>query len=371
MNISNYISERTKSIDASGIRKVFDLAANLKDPINFSIGQPHYDINPEIKKVAITAIEEGFNRYTASPGIPELKEKILAKETELKKDGFDIMITSGVSGGIMLSLLVLINPGDEVLIPDPGFVSYKHVVTMAGGKPVFFDTYPDFRLHPERIKEHITEKTKCIIINSPSNPTGVVYSEEEIKAVAELCREHNMLPVSDEIYRTFSYDVKSSSIIKYFDEAVILRGFSKDYAMTGWRIGYAAGPSEIIEGMIKLQQFSFVHAPSFAQKACVAALDFSIEHEIESYRRKRDIIYNGLKQTFNMVRPEGAFYCFPEVPWGNGISFTQEAMSRNLLIVPGNVFSTRDTHIRISYAVGDDDLYKGIEVLNKMAKERT
>jgi aspartate aminotransferase/aminotransferase len=367
MDINPCISDRCNQINASGIRKIFDLAANVVDPVNFSIGQPHFDVDPLIKEEAVKAIEEGFNKYTPSGGIPPLKEKIAAREPELTANGRDLMITAGVSGGIVLAFLSLINPGDEVLIPDPGFVSYKHVVRMAGGIPVFFDTYPDFRLHPENIEKCITPKTKLFILNSPSNPTGIVYTPEEIKTAAEICKKHSILPVSDEIYRAFSYDGKADSILDHFEETVILRGFSKDYAMTGWRMGYASAPAELITEMTKLQQFSFVNAPSFAQKACIAALDTDISDKINDYRKKRDLVYDALKDVFEVTKPEGAFYCFPRSPQGTGTEFVTKAIDQNLLMVPGGSFSEKDTHFRISFATDDEKLKQGLEILKNLA----
>lgn len=366
MGIELFLSRRTKEIEASGIRKIFDLAANLEQPVDFSIGQPHFDVDPDIKQEAITAIEQGFNKYTPSGGIEELKQKIRLKEPELFENGRNIIITAGVSGGIMLSFLALIDPGDEVLIPDPGFVSYKHVVRMAGGTPVFFDTYPDFRLHPERIAPCITDRTKLLILNSPSNPTGIVYTDDEIEEAARLCRDHSIIPVSDEIYRSFSFDGKALSILTRILDAVILRGFSKDYAMTGWRMGYASAPAALINEMTKLQQFSFVNAPSFAQKACIKALDIPVADRIDEYRRKRDLVYRELKDTYEMVQPEGAFYCFPKVPRGTGTEFAEKAIKTNLLLIPGNVFSLQDTHFRISYAVTQENLEKGIDILKTL-----
>jgi len=366
MAVESFFSRRTREIEASGIRKIFDLAAHLTEPINFSIGQPHFDVHPEIKQEAVTAIEQGFNRYTPSGGIEELKQKIRSKEPELFENGRNVIITAGVSGGIMLTFLALIDPGDEVLIPDPGFVSYKHVVRMAGGTPVFFDTYPDFRLYPERIESCITDRTKLLILNSPSNPTGIVYTDEEIGEAAQLCHDYNIIPVSDEIYRSFSFDCKALSILNRIANAVILRGFSKDYAITGWRMGYASAPSALINEMTKLQQFSFVNAPSFAQKACIKALDIPVTDQIDEYREKRDFVYGELHNTYEMVKPEGAFYCFPEVPQGTGTEFAEKAIKNNLLLIPGNVFSRQDTHFRISYAVKQEDLEKGIDILKSL-----
>ncbi|MFH1708252.1 MAG: aminotransferase class I/II-fold pyridoxal phosphate-dependent enzyme [Planctomycetota bacterium] len=367
MGVDDRLAGRVAAIGASGIRRIFDLAANLKDPIDLSIGQPHYDVPVPVKRAATAAIDAGFNRYTASGGISELRTRIGTVFPELVRDGREIMVTSGVSGGIVLALLALVDPGDEVLIPDPGFVSYQHVVRMLGGIPVFWDTYPDFRFHAERIPALVTPRTKVIIVNSPSNPTGMVYTAAEIAQAAALCRAHGIIPIADETYRSFAYDHPAVSLLDHFPDTVVLRGFSKDYAMTGWRMGYVSASPGIVNAMIKLQQFTFVNAPSFAQKACLTALDVDISAEVGGYVRKRDLVYEGLRDAIPMVRPEGAFYCFPRAPWGTGTEFVMRAVEENLLMVPGGAFSRLDTHFRISFAASDDKLEQGIAILRRIA----
>ncbi len=234
------IADRTSRIDASGIRKVFSLAAALKNPINFSIGQPDFDVPDVLKEEAIKAIRTGQNKYSLTAGIPELRERIAEKiREELGWERPSVLVTSGVSGGLFLGFMVLVNPGDEVIIPDPYFVMYKHLVNMLGGRCVFVDSYPDFRLPVEKIRAAITDKTKLIIMNSPCNPTGAVYSEEEIKQLAQIAAEKDIPVLSDEIYNSFSYEGSCSSIAGYYEKSIVLRGFSKSYAMTGWRVGYA------------------------------------------------------------------------------------------------------------------------------------
>jgi aspartate aminotransferase/aminotransferase len=363
------IAERMKIIDASGIRKVFDLAKNLKDPINLSIGQPDFDVPDVLKEEAIAAIRKGFNRYTVTQGIDELRKRV---EKELSKKGIhfeDTLITSGVSGGLLLAFMVVINPGDEVIIPDPYFVMYKHLVNLVGGVPRYLDTYPDFACDGKKLAALITRKTKMIIINSPSNPTGVVYGEKVLKAVAEVARQRDILVVSDEIYDSFAYDGSYAHLGKYYKNTLTLNGFSKSHSMTGWRVGYAAGPQEIIREMTKLQQYTFVCAPSFAQVAAVRGLDHPMGRFLDEYRRKRDLVYNGLKDRFNVAKPGGAFYIFPQVPHGTGSAFVKRAIEKNLLIIPGNVFSQRDTHFRISYAATSDTIKRGLDVLNELAAQ--
>ncbi|TFG50564.1 MAG: aminotransferase class I/II-fold pyridoxal phosphate-dependent enzyme, partial [Candidatus Brocadiia bacterium] len=299
------IADRMSLIDASGIRKVFALAADLKDPINFSIGQPDFDTPEPLKKAAIDAIQAGMNKYSQTTGDVELKNKIIQQmNTEFGWDDSGAIVTSGVSGGLLLSFMALINPGDEVIIPDPYFVIYKHLINLLGGKCVFIDSYPDFDLPVEKIEKAITNKTKMIIVNSPGNPTGCVYSEEKLKAMAKVAQKNDILVLSDEIYERFSYDGPCPSMAKYYDKTILLRGFGKSYAMTGWRLGYAAvheSLKDIIEEMAKLQQYTFVCAPSPLQKAAIGALDYDVTELIDKYRVKRDLVYNGLKDTFEVT----------------------------------------------------------------------
>lgn len=362
------IADRMQGFEASGIRKVFDLAQKIKNPVNLSIGQPDFDVPEEAKKEAIRAIESGFNRYTVTQGIPELCDKLLEeakKEQGIK--GESIMVTSGVAGALLLAFMVLINPGDEVLIPDPYFVSFKHLVNLCGGKIKFVDTYPDFELTPERILPHISPRTKIIIINSPSNPTGVVCKPDYLIEISEIARKHNLIIISDEIYSRFSYDGIPQSIGKYYENTLTCNGFSKTYAMTGWRLGYAIGPEKIIDEMMKLQQYTFICAPSISQAAGLKALDIDIAKYIEEYRKKRDMIYNGLKDRYKVAKPNGAFYLFPQVLRGNDEEFVTEAIKKDLLIIPGSVFSEKHTHFRVSYAATYETIERGIEILNSLA----
>ena len=364
------LSDRVRRIDASGIRKVFDLGAKMKDPINLSIGQPDFDVPEPIKDAAVDAIRAGFNRYTVTQGIPELHARVRQMLRETR--GFEpeaTLITSAVSGGLVLAFLATINPGDEVIIPDPYFVMYKHLCTMCDGKPVFLDTYPDFHLRREPLERLITPRTKMIVLNSPANPTGTVYTADELRMVADLARRHNLLVVSDETYDAFTYDGAYASMAGLYPPTLLLGGFSKTYAMTGWRIGYAAGSAALINEMTKLQQYTFVCAPSFAQKAGIVALDQDTTGFLAAYRRKRDLIYNGLRDAgYEVEKPGGSFYIFPRVPWGTDMEFVEEAIRNSLLIIPGSVFSERATHFRIAYPVADDTIRRGLEVLRKIAK---
>ncbi len=364
------LSDRVLQVRPSGVRKIFDLAQKVKDPINLSIGEPDFDIPDPIKEEGIKWIRNGFNKYTPSGGIPELREKVLA---HLRGKGIvceDVIITAGVTGGLLLALMTTLNPGEEVIIPDPYFVLYEYQVLFLGGKPVFFDTYPDFKLREEKLRGAITDKTKIILINSPNNPTGMVNSREELEMVARVAKEKDLLVFSDDIYDSFIYDDTPGGkayLGQFYDKTVTFGGFSKTWAMTGWRLGYVAGPSEIIQCMVTMQQYAFSSVTSFAQKAALTALDHGMEETIGLYRKKRDLIYNGLKDKYNVVEPKGAFFIFPEVPGGNSMDFVEKVLENNLFIIPGGVFSARDSHVRISFAASEENLLKGIEILRKLA----
>jgi aspartate aminotransferase/aminotransferase len=364
-----WIADRMQSVEVSGIRKVFDLAASLKDPVDLSIGQPHFPVPASVKQAAKAAIDQDKNGYTASQGIPELRAKIAA-DLRRRYPGQDreVIITSGTSGGLVVALWCTVNPGDEVVIFDPYFVMYPHLITSVGGTPVYVDTYPDFRIDLDRLRAALTPRTKAVIINSPGNPTGVVYPGETLREVARLTRERGILLFSDEVYRAFCYDEPFCSPAEDNPDTVVFDGFSKTYGMTGWRLGFCHGPRRLLEEMIKLQQFTYVCAPSMVQHAGVAAWDCDVSAIVADYRHKRDLVVEALGGLFELAAPGGAFYLFARAPWGTGTEFVSEAIRNNLLIIPGGTFSRRDTHFRISYAASDVTLQRGIEILRRLAR---
>lgn len=366
-----WIAERMRHIEASGIRKVFELGRSLRDPVNLSIGQPDFDVPESVKKAACDAITRGANGYTVTQGIAELTEKMQA-DVDGRYGHADrrVLVTSGTSGGLLLALCCTIDPGDEVIVFDPYFVAYPHLVRLAGGSTVVVDTYPDFRIDAGRLADAVTPRTKAIIINSPGNPSGAVYGRECLQTVANFARERGVLLISDEVYRAFCYDAPFCSPAEFNDEVLVLDGFSKAYGMTGWRLGFAHGPARLVEEMVKLQQFTFVCAPSMVQHAGVVAWDYDVSPMVAAYRQKRDRLLDGLKGHYEVVKPAGAFYMFPMVPWGTGSEFAAEAVRQNLLVIPGVTFSRRDTHFRISYAAPDRTIERGIEILRRMARGR-
>jgi aspartate aminotransferase/aminotransferase len=362
------LSNKVNRIKESGIRKVFDMATSIgPDAINLSIGQPHFKTPFELKKAGQTAIRNNFNAYMPTKGYLPLREKIaskLNKENDIQADKEDIIITAGVSGGLFLLFSSVLNKGDEVILSDPYFVLYTEILKYLGVKIVLHNTYPDFRLKADKLEKLITKKTKMIIVNSPNNPTGIVYSQSELEELAQVAEKHDLLIVSDEIYETFDYKKKFFSIGSIYKNTVTLNGFSKNLSITGWRIGYAHGPSEIIEAMNKLQMYSFVCAPSVAERAVSQTMDADIP--VFDYTKNRDYLYSQLKDKYELSLSEGAFYAFVRVPEIID-DFYDKLIDQKLLIVPGNVFSDNNDYFRISFAVDFELLQKGVKILKNIS----
>jgi len=370
MSGRQFIADRVKNVGSSGIRRVFDLGVNLKEPIDLSIGQPDFPVPDNVKRAVIRAIESDRNGYTVTRGIPELRRRIAEQLRDEFKWEPDLFVTSGVSGGLFLAMMACLNPGDEVLIGDPYFVSYKHLVRLAGGVPVAVNLYDDFQLHPERFAAAVTPKTKLLIVGSPGNPTGVVFGRKDMKAIADLARKHDLLILCDEIYNLLIYDGPAPSAVHFAPErTILLRGYGKSYAMTGLRMGFAAGPAEIITEMAKLQQYTYVCAPQPAQHGALEAMDTDISSRVDEYRGKRDLVCELLTGVVDFVRPSGGFYVFPKAPprFKNASEFVAAAIDRKLLIIPGEVFSERDTHFRISYAATNENIRRGCEIIRELS----
>lgn len=366
------LADRMGKIEPSGIRRIFELMATMEDPINFSIGQAHYDPPEEIVEAACRAMRAGHNRYTQTQGLPALNARLLDMVAErYGRRPESCFITSGVSGGILLAFLALLNAGDEILLPDPNFMMYRHLANLTGAEIRYYDLYPDFHLRPEEIEELVTEKTKIIFLNSPSNPTGGVLRQAEIDAVVRAAERVGAYVISDEIYDAFVYDETFASPVGGYDRVIQLGGFSKTYGVPGWRMGYATGPADVLDAMKTLQQFSFVCAPAPFQHAILeAALDCDMSPHIAEYKKRRDDLVRGLDPAYRLVPPGGSFYAFPEIPHGAAEQdFMDACIARKLLVVPGSGFSRRNTHFRISFAVTEADLGRGIQALNEVAAE--
>lgn len=372
-------SDRARAIDASGIRRMFELAAGLENPINLTIGQPDFPVPRAIKDAVINAVESNANGYTVTQGGPAALASVkgqVQRGIGWSCDGVrtDAMLTSGTSGGLMLAALALLQEGDELIIPDPWFVLYPKLATFTGATAVACDTYPDFKLTAERVEPLITDRTKALILASPGNPTGVVLNSEELAALVALCRKRGVLLISDEIYDEFTYqdaleDGVCPSAARLWDQVLLIRGLGKTYGCTGWRLGYAAGPAGLIDEMTKLQQFTYVCAPSMAQAAFEASDDVSMRAHVDEYQMRRDLVVEELGQLTDVVVPGGAFYAFIAVPESLGLTgtqFAEKALERRVLVVPGAVFSGRDTHFRISYAVTPEKLSEGLGILREL-----
>lgn len=365
-----WIAKRTDHVDASGIRKVFDLAAKLKNPIDLSIGHPDFPVPDAVKQAAIDAINGDKNGYGMTQGVAPLREKLQAEvDRQYGHEDRRVLVTSGTSGALVLALLAMVDPGDEVICFDPYFVMYPPFTGMVGGKIVSVDTYPDFHVDLAKVEAAITPRTKVILFNSPANPTGILATEDEVRGLAELAARHNIALVSDEIYRRFCYDGEFVSPASFNDRTIVVDGFGKTYSVTGWRLGFMHGPAELIDKMTMLQQYTYVCAPHPLQWAMLAALEVDVQPYIDSYHRRRDLLLGGLRDAgYEVSQPNGAFYVFPKTPWGTGSEFVAEAIARELLVIPGNIFSNRDTHFRISYTANEETLRRGLDVLVELAK---
>jgi len=381
LDYQNMFSERSSAIDASGIRRVFELGRKLRDPINLSIGQPDFPVPDVIKQSAIEAIQKNHNGYTVTQGIEPLRRSIIAHLQEdvgwsFDSDELGLLVTSGTNGALLLAGLAMLNPGDEMIVPDPYFVVYPAITKLCGATAVYCDVYPDFRMTAERIEPLITKKTKLLMLNSPSNPAGVVLNNQELREIVELCEKHGVVIITDEIYDEFTYadareDGRCPSPARFSRDMLLVRGFGKSYGCTGWRMGYCAGPKAIIDQLMKLQQYSFVCAPSIAQWGLVHAYDVDISGHVAAYARRRDMVESALGEVTNVVHAGGSFYSFIEVPRHLGMNasaFAEKALERNVLVIPGNVFSRQDTHFRVSYAVNETTLGRGLEALAALLK---
>ena len=363
------ISRRASAFDSSGIRKAFDLAAKLDDPINLAIGQPDFAMPAAACEAAKAAIDAGKSGYTQTQGIPQLRERLEgAVRGELGDPERKLCVTSGSSGALVLVLMTLIDPGDEVILFEPAFVMYRPLVEFLGGTCVIVDTSPSFSIDVEQVAAAITPRTKAILLNTPSNPTGFVAPLDTVRDLARLAERAGVTLISDELYRSYSYDEPFHSPAAHSDRVVVIDGFSKSHAMTGWRVGWVHGPAEIIDACTMLQQYTFVCAPQAGQWGAIAALDAPMDIPLAECKRKRDKLMAGIAGHYRFVKPGGAFYLYPEAPGGSGKRFAEAAAEQEkLIVVPGSVFGAADTHFRIAYTVSDRTLDRGIAALIRLA----
>ena len=376
LDIERLLSQRVKDIESSGIRRAWALAQACEDPVNLSIGQPDFLVHDSIKQAAIDAILQDKNGYTHTAGEDALLQTIYKRLGDQfgwefhDESHHDAMVTSGTAGALTLACLTVLGPGDEIIVPDPYFVIYPALARIAEAKAVLCDTYPDFRMTAERIEPCITNRTKAVLINSPANPTGVVLTKEEVAEIATLCRDRGLLLITDEIYDEFVFPpTEHASPASTNEDVLVIRGYGKTYGCTGWRMGYAAGPKPLIEGMLKLKQHTFVCAPSVLQHALVGAYDLDLTSLIERFSKRRDMVVDILGDVTELIVPQGAFYAFPKIPEGldmTGMEFISKAVNHDVLVIQGEVFSMHDTHFRISFAVEEDKLELGLNILKKL-----
>ncbi|MDR1245343.1 MAG: pyridoxal phosphate-dependent aminotransferase [Endomicrobium sp.] len=393
------ISKRVQSIKPSPTLAIDAKAKALKeqgvDIINFGVGEPDFDTPQSIKNAAINAISSGFTKYCPVPGTLEIKNAIIEKlkrDTSLVYAPEQIIVSSGAKHSLYNLFQSIINDGDEVIVPAPYWVSYPDMIALAGGKSVIVQTTDktNFKATPENIEKALTPKTKAIVINSPSNPTGVTYSQEELKAIADVCVKHKILIISDDIYEKLVYDnFKFTSIAQVSPQAkeltIIINGVSKAYAMTGWRIGYAAGPKDIISAMSKIQSQSTSNACSISIKAAVEALNGSqecVKDMIKEFEKRRDYIVTRLNAIRGITcrKPEGAFYVFPNIKELLGKAFNSKTINTDLefadyllnyakiAVVPGTAFGA-EGYIRLSYATSLENIKSGMDRLETALKK--
>jgi len=377
------LSKRVGGLKPSGIRKFFDIAATMKDVISLGIGEPDFTTPQPILEAGIRSLQMGETHYTSNHGKLELRQGISANLQRLygvRYDPVDEMVcTVGVSEALYLAMTAILDPGDEVIIPTPCFVSYQPEVIMAGGVPVELPSRIEnnFELDPDQVRAAITPRTKAIFIGYPSNPTGAVAERETLLEIARIAEEHDLLIVSDEIYDRLVYGFDHVCVPAFGENirqrTILLGGFSKDYAMTGWRIGYAAGPMDIIKGMIRIHQYSIMSAPTTAQDAAIEALingDPFVKEMVAEYDRRRKLIVAGFNRLgLKCFEPRGAFYAFPNIS-ASGMddeTFCQKLLEEeHVAVVPGNSFGPGgDGFVRACYATSYEKIE---EALNRLEK---
>lgn len=371
--MKDMLSKQVVGLKPSGIRKFFDIVSEMKDAISLGVGEPDFDTPWHVRDEGIYSLEKGRTFYTSNSGLMELRQEICNYIKRKQGVSYDpkheVLITVGGSEAIDIGLRAVINPGDEVLIPQPSFVSYEPCAIMAGGVPVIIELKEEneFRLTAEELENAITEKTKILILPFPNNPTGTIMEREDLEAIAEVIRKHDILVMSDEIYAELTYKEKHVSIIEMEgmrERTILINGFSKAYAMTGWRLGYACGPREILEQMTKLHQFAIMCAPTTSQYAAVEALrngDDDVQEMKTAYNQRRRYLMNAFQEMgLSCFEPFGAFYIFPCI---KEFGMTSEEFAERFLkeekvaVVPGTAFGDcGEGFLRISYAYSLDTL---------------
>ena len=386
MDLQNMLSDRTVSLKPSGIRRFFDIANEMEGVIALGVGEPDFKTPYSVRQAAIQNLQHGQTRYTANAGLSELRRAIsdyLKRKFDLAYDKKDeILVTVGGSEAIDLAIRAFLNPGDEVLIPEPCFVCYSPIVTVTSGVPVSIQTREEdeFRLTPEQLEAAITPKTKMLVLPYPNNPTGAVMRREHLEAIAEVIRRHDIIVLSDEIYAELTYNgrhVSIASLPGMKERTIVVNGFSKTFAMTGWRLGYAAGPAAAIKQMTKLHQYAIMCAPTTAQYAAIVALDHceeNIRQMREEYNTRRRFVVDAFnKMGLHTFEPEGAFYVFPCIK-STGLGseeFCERLLyEKKVAVVPGNAFGdSGEGFIRVSYSYSVQHLSAALRRIAEFLQE--
>ncbi|OPY30052.1 MAG: putative aspartate aminotransferase 2 [Methanocella sp. PtaU1.Bin125] len=385
------IANKVKGLPPSGIRKFFDLASSIPDVISLGVGEPDFVTPWRVREASIYALERGYTTYTSNWGLLELRE--LISKYMFDATGVDYspknetLVTTGVSEGIDLAVRAIVDPGDEVLVVEPSYVSYRPCVIMAGGTPVSVSASVDndFKVTREDLEAKITDRTTAVIMNYPNNPTGAIMPRKDLEEIADLAVERDLMIISDEVYEKMTYEGKHASIASFNgmrDNTIALNGFSKAFAMTGWRLGYACGNAEVIEAMMKVHQYTMLCAPITAQMAAIEALkngQDDMRQMIDEYNRRRRVIVKGFNDLgLSCFEPKGAFYAFPSV---KSTGLTDEQFSERLLYekhviaVPGSVFGESGVgHLRCSYATSMEQIKEALgriaDLLQEIQKEQ-
>jgi len=380
MNWDEVISQKVQDIPPSGIRKFFDLVADVDDVISLGVGEPDHVTPWHVREAAYYSLEQGSTMYTSNYGLLELRKEIdnyLSSSFNLNYDpNNQILVTVGVSEAVDLALRTLLEEGDELLLPEPSYVSYQPAAQLTGADVVSVPTSADnnFKLDPEELEKAITPQSKVLILCYPNNPTGAIMTEEELQEIAKIVKKHNLFVLADEIYAELTYDYSYTSFASLEgmkERTIVLNGFSKAYAMTGWRIGYAAAPEPIIESMMKIHQYTMLCAPIISQNAALEALrngNKEKDRMVKSYNQRRRVIVDGLNDIgLDCFEPKGSFYAFPSIK-STGLSseeFAEQLLEEEgVVVIPGNVFGpSGEGFVRCSYAASLEDIY---EALNRM-----
>ena len=380
--INKMLSDKVKTIKPSGIRKFFDIAASMEGVISLGVGEPDFPTPTNIREAGVRSIVEKGTTYTANVGLMELRRaisKYLEKRFHVEYDPANqILVTVGASEAVDLALRAVVNPGDEVLVPEPTYVSYAPSAILAGGVAVPVPTYEkdDFRLTADVIRSLITPKTKAIVFCYPNNPTGAVMEKDDLMAIAEVLREHDILVIADEIYAELVYGIEHTSIATLpgmYERTLLINGFSKAFSMTGWRLGYACGPAPLMEAMKKIHQYVIMCAPTMSQWAAIEALENGlpeVERMVAEYDKRRQTIVQGFRNMgLSCFEPKGAFYCFPRV---SDLGMSSDDFCNRLLeaekvaVVPGSAFGeSGEGFIRVSYAYSIDSINRALVKIDR------